>query len=161
MQRIIIIDDTNCKSVLEDFLKMLRQHVQYDVSIGDDSLHKQLLLECIKEIPDQKKITVKSEGNIYLISSRNITRIEAFNEESVLFLNNHKPMQTNDSIDYWTEKFSDQGFIKVHQNHTVNIHEIVKVQLGEKPFMILSNGDKIPVDMAGQHQIASNIEEML
>lgn len=161
MQRIIIIDDTNCKPLLEDFLKLLRQHVQYDVSFGNNSLQKQLLLECISEMTSQKKITVRSEGNIYLMNCQDISSIEAKNENSILHLFNDICLTTDKKIDAWQIRLVDQGFLRVHPNYLVNIAGILKLQFGETPFMELLDGEIIPVDFAIQDKVASKLADLI
>lgn len=161
MQRIIIIDDTNCKPLLEDFLKMLKVHVKYDLSIGDDTMQTQLLLDSMKKLPYQKRIPVKSEGNIYLTDISSIIRVETCEGKSVLFITDQKKLTNNEHIDSWQEKLCDSGFLRVHRDHLVNIAGIVKLQFGEDPFLVLENGDKIPVDINDQQNIAGNLEKFL
>lgn len=161
MQRIIIIDDTNCKPLLEDFLKMLKGHVKYDVGIRDDTMQKQLLLGSMKELPSQRKVSVKSEGNVYLVNSRIIIRVEAFEGKSILFITDLKKLATNENIDQWQEKLCQYGFLRVHRDHLVNIAGITKLHFGEHPVVILGNGEKIPVDLTNQQQIGRNLEKFL
>jgi len=161
MQRIIIIDDSKCKHLLEDFLNTLSGHVKFDPTIGNDPLQKQLLLECIKDLPSQKKIPVKSNGNIYLVNSASIFRVEANDEFSSLHFSEGRILETIETIDQWQDKLRDFGFLRVHKNHLVSISQIERMQFGAKPFLTLANGEEIPVDLLIQQQIAGNIEEML
>lgn len=161
MHRIIIIDDTNCKPLLEDFLNELRGHVQFDTTIGNDPLQKQLLLDCIKDLPSQKKISVKSGGNIHLVNGASITRVEADNEFSKLHFSEGQILETIETIDQWQDRLRDFGFLRVHKNHLVSIVRIERMQFGAKPFLVLTNGEEIPVDLLIQQQIAGNIEDML
>lgn len=161
MQRIIIIDDTNCRPLLENFLKLLGTHVQYDVAITGNSLPKQLLLDSIREIPEQKKLTVKSEGINYLVSSAEIIRVEAIRGKSQLFLGNSNSLRTNEDIRYWQNKLCEHGFLKVHRDHLVSISAITKLQFGQEPFLELNDGVKIPVDFIRQERIAGDLESFL
>jgi two-component system, LytTR family, response regulator len=159
MQRIIIIDDTNCKPLLKDFLRALKQYVQYDVSL--DQLHSQLLLKDVMEIPAIKKISIKSGGNIYLIDCTEIIRVEAHGRETILFHTVYKSLPNVESIEYWQSRLYAQRFFRVHKAHLVNIACIVKLQFGEVPFLILNTGEKIPVDISDQMNIAGSLEEMI
>ncbi|MBE0663116.1 MAG: LytTR family transcriptional regulator DNA-binding domain-containing protein [Bacteroidales bacterium] len=161
MQRIIIIDDTKCKPSLENFLKLLGTHVQYDVAITGNSLPKQLLLDSITEIPGQKKLTVKSGGSNYLVSFSEIIRVEAIRGKSLLILSNSNSLRTNEDIRYWQNKLGEHGFLRVHHDHLVSISAIMKLQFGEEPFLELNDGVKIPVDFIRQERIAGDLESFL
>lgn len=161
MQRIIIIDDSDCKPLLEDFLRMLRRHVQFEMAIGNEPLQQQLLLKCIKDLPAQRKIPVNSGGNIHLVIGASILRVEACQAASFLQFADGRVLLTEENIDHWQEKLKDAGVLRVHRNHLVGIAYIERMQLGDNPSLTLTNGEKIPVDLLTQQQIAWNIEEML
>jgi two-component system, LytTR family, response regulator len=161
MQGIIIIDDTNCIPLLDNLLKLLTDIVMYDLSIANNPSQKQLFLQKINDMPLRKKITIKANDNIYLVDGMEITRVGAQKEKSILHLINYKPLETIESIEIWQAKLEDLGFLRVHEKHLVNIHVIVKLQLGDLPFLELNNGEIIPVDMNIQHKVAEKIERLL
>ena len=90
-------------------------------------------------------ITVTTVGRVDHIEWRHLIRVEAFSNYSKLFMANGKTFFVAKVLKKFVEQLSDEVFIRSHKTHLVNKMFVQTYIRGELPFLLLSNGDRIPV----------------
>jgi len=89
------------------------------------------------------KITARD--HIHFFRPEDIVRFESGYERVVVFFRNGHTDIIGCDMDKLTEEVENQGFVRVHPEHIINVNQIARIP-GLSPDMIeLENGDIIPV----------------
>jgi len=125
----------------------------------------QTQLEALRENLDRitskhKKIVVKTQDNIYLLDTNDImhcksddcyTIIESLNEERII---------VSKVLKEYDELLSAYGFFRVHRSHLVNLQHIKRFEKKEGGYVVLNNGDKVPVSTRSRERLLELFEEI-
>ena len=87
-----------------------------------------------------------TEGQIHHFAKLNdIVRIEGSGSYSVFHMSNGKKITTSRSLSSYGSRLENQGFVKSHQSHLINLSFISSYSLSDGGELVLENGDRIPV----------------
>lgn len=86
-------------------------------------------------------IYIKSGHEHYKININSILYINSDADYTDIYLDNKKYI-SGESLKYWEEKLSSNGFIRVHKSYILNPNKIIKTS---SSFIFLENNHKIPI----------------
>ncbi|MCD4747128.1 MAG: LytTR family transcriptional regulator [Bacteroidales bacterium] len=146
MKRIIIIDDTDCKQKLDEFLKDNMESVKLNSTLNKLRSHARIILEDIIDTDDTlNKITVVTESQLHILKISNIIRIEAMGIYTSYMLKNNVTIKAKYDINLLDKKLVNYSFLRIHDHHLINVNFISKYYMGETPYVKLVNGEKLYV----------------
>jgi len=93
----------------------------------------------------EKTILLETHDSHFILRISDIIRIETDEKSSEIFLKGGKMMEYQEGMDFWIAKLIEHPFIKIHDQHMVNLHAIDSYDLKEKPFVTMNNGERIQV----------------
>jgi two-component system LytT family response regulator len=112
-------------------------------SASSDELIYETLKRNIGEGP--KRLALNSQDKIQVVKIADVIRCESSGSYTLFFMQGGEQILVTKTLKEFDNMLGDQGFVRVHQSHLVNldyIKEFVKVDGG---FLLLSNKQEIPV----------------
>lgn len=97
------------------------------------------------KIGNTKKIALPTSTGLKFYEANEILRIESDSNYSHVFLLSAPKITLAKTLKSVEEMLGDSPFCRVHQSHIVNIDHIDKVEKGEQPLIVMSDGAKITV----------------
>lgn len=161
MERIIIINDNNCREDLSRFLKKHKDHILFHYSYDEFSHSaKDLLDRILKDNSSERKLIVPSGDQVHLIRAGDIIRIHASADRSLLFLSSGSVIETDHHANELAEKLKGSSFLRVHKDHIINGKYISSYNQKEQGSVKLKNGDIIPVEGHGIQSILEYLDTL-
>ncbi len=106
------------------------------------------------------KITLYDAQNTYIVALNEIVRCETKESHLCFVLADGKTITTSNSLSSYENLFSKSGFFKSHQDHLVNMQHFVRFSKLEGGYMLLSNGDKVPVAFLKRNSLKKHIQRI-
>ena len=128
----------------------LRKAVQKAISRSiEKKQNKQLenLLDLLQhqQQKDVHRIALPSSKEVRFIKTNEIIRCESSNNYTTFYIANGESIITSRPIFEYEEILQGYGFIRCHQTHLVNKRYIKSLVKQDGGYLLLENGDKIPV----------------
>jgi two-component system, LytTR family, response regulator len=127
-----------------DFMSALKKAKE---TIHNEDLRTQLtaLSHNISEPLNQnKKIVLKTLDKIYAVQSGEIIRMESEGSYTTIFLSDGKKVIVSKLIKDFEEILSDNGFMRVHQSHLINMNYLFCYEKSEH-MIIMKDDSAVPV----------------
>lgn len=103
------------------------------------------LLQLLQKNKDEHRIALPSLKQTRFLYTRQIIRCESDNNYCYFFLDNGEKLLVSKPIYEYDSLLAPYGFIRCHQSHLVNKHYIRSWVREDGGFLLLENGDRIPV----------------
>jgi len=87
------------------------------------------------------------------IKAGDIIRIELVNDKPMIFFEDGLSLNYTGNPDQLENKVSNGFFFRIHPKHQINLCHLSKIQLGEKPLVIMTDGSELPVDVGKQSEM--------
>jgi two-component system LytT family response regulator len=121
----------------------------------------QTLEENLKtEFRHKKKIVLKTQENIYLVELQNITYCESDGCYTHVNTTAGDRILISKTLREFDDMFSDSGFYRVHKSYLINLSHINRFEKQEGGFVILSDGNKIPVASRKREDLLELFEKL-
>jgi DNA-binding LytR/AlgR family response regulator len=161
MERIIIIDDLNCKEELQKFLEANKQHIRINTSVEDlKNTSKFFIEELTGNFELGNKLAVNTDKQVNILHTKEIIYIEAAGTKSKLHLKNDKNLEATTDIDSYESKLEHSNFIRIHDNFIVNLDYFLKFNFKNTNEVELINGTNLPVDSNRKDLLINQIENI-
>ncbi len=109
----------------------------------NDAIDKSILKYISKPIAQHQKLTLVTSGQINVVNTTDIIRIEANNNYSVFYIKNKPKIIISKTLKEYDGLLSNQQFFRVHQTHLVNLDEVIGIQSTDGDNVLLSDGSKV------------------
>lgn len=103
---------------------------------------------------EEKKIAISLIDDIRLVPLKDIIRLQADNNYCKFYLATGETILTSKNLGYYYDLLKDQNFSRVHQSHLVNIHKLERYVKKDGGYLVLSNGDEVPVSRTQREQVS-------
>jgi two-component system LytT family response regulator len=153
MLRFLVIDDTNCKKELLEFLKRNKRSVKF--LTGQKS--PDVLVSLIK---GPKRITVNTTESLTLLNIDEIIRCESNRNYTLIFMENKKKVMVSKTLMDFEEMLGATSFIRIHKSHLVNINYIEKYIKSEGGMIELNDGTKLPVAVRKKEVLLKKLNQL-
>lgn len=107
-----------------------------------------------------QKIVINSNDGHYVFGINEIIRFEAERNYTRVFIEKEKPLLVSKTLKYFEELLQGQKFERVHQSHIINIHHIKKYSPRDGGYLVLSNGDNVPVSQRKKTELLALLESL-
>lgn len=84
---------------------------------------------------------------------KDIIRCQSDNNSTLFYLNEGKKIFVTKTLKYFTNILSDEGFVRTHQSHLVNVNYIKEFIKSDGGYIVLKNGDSIPVSVRKKSEV--------
>lgn len=98
------------------------------------------------------RFVLSDQRNHHFVMFNDLIRVQGNGSYSVFFLSNSERITTSRRLNVYWESLENQGFLRTHQSHLVNIQHISKLQRMAGATLVMSNGDLVPVSQ-GFHKL--------
>jgi two-component system LytT family response regulator len=117
--------------------------------IKENKLNNRLdfLLSNLADNKDKKlrRIGLPIQGGIQFFALDEIIRLQSQSNYTTFYLTQNRKFLISKTLKEYDEMLCDQGFVRVHQSHLVNIDHVVQYQKADGGYLILSDGSNIPL----------------
>lgn len=147
MNKLIIIDDINCKNDLEQFLNKHASHVKMVIDEDDVNVKVNVLLDSLVEIQKSSfKISVESSDRVRFIEVEKIVKLEKLKSYNTIFLNNGNIIISLDDFEKLEKSLEPYKIIKISGNLLLNLKYISKINLSGEKYIETEFDEKIPLE---------------
>ena len=159
MDKIIIIDNNEIQEELEKFIIANKKHILFNSDMDQLSLERNPILKGIIDNYEEKhKIKIQTKNRIWFFKSGEIIHLEAKQQNTLLYLTNKNRSLINENIDQIENQLKDFSFIRIHNDHIINVNFISKINAGWDENVELINGDIIPIESQRKQSILKSLE---
>ncbi len=129
-------------------------------AIDKDSGQEQInnLLSQIEDKKAPQKIVLRTSDALYLTEISNILFCKSDNSYTTFYLADNKEIIVSKSIKEYCELFEEHGFFRPHQSYLVNLNQIAKIDKTDGGFIIMKNGNEIPISTRRKQALMQAIE---
>jgi two-component system LytT family response regulator len=135
--------------------------------LGDvmDNKHLQMGLKALLENTKQpqkelQKIVINSSDGHYVLSINEIIRFEAERNYTKVILEKEKPLLVAKTLKHFEDLLLGQKFERIHQSHLINVQHIKKYIPRDGGYVVLSNGDNVPVAQRKKTELLALLESL-
>lgn len=100
-----------------------------------------------------EKIVLKTLESVYLIDVNEIIRCESGGSYTYFYMGSGKKITVSKLLKEYDELLQEQGFIRVHQSHLININYIERFDKKEGGQLILKDGTGVPVSYRKKEEL--------
>lgn len=118
-----------------------------------------VLLENINPKAEKRKIMLSTFEGMHMVYISDIVRCEADDYYTKFILNEGKNIMVSKTLKETEELLEDQGFIRTHKSHMVNISYVKTFMRNDGGYLVLKNGDKIPVSRRKKEYVLEVLNE--
>jgi two-component system LytT family response regulator len=104
----------------------------------------QVLYENMRH-PENKKLVLPTTTGFEVVAIKDIVRLSGSSNYTEIFLSDGKKKVVSKVLKFFEEMLSDQGFMRVHKSHIINLEQIKKYHKGRGGSLELSDGVEIEV----------------
>ena len=110
--------------------------------------------------PDKlpEKISLYTQEKIILVNISDIVRCEADNNNTIFILNNGKKIFVTKTLKQFEKMLADHPFYRTHQSHLININYIQEYIRKDGGYIIMKNGDPVPVSVRKKAELITLLE---
>lgn len=159
MERLIVIDDKNCKKELERFLKQQRRSIKVDTETNN--IAKNLGLLCNMALGQQKqehRILINAANTSILVKINDIVRCQSNRNYTELYLQNGNKIIVTKALKQFAELPALSSFARIHLSHLVNINYIDRFIKTDGGSLLLTNGTQLPVSKRRRDEWLKKLE---
>jgi len=107
------------------------------------------------------KIGLASQNKIDFVEIARISRCEADNNYTHVYLDNKEKMTISKTLKEFEELLSDHGFIRIHQSHLVNSAHIQSLQKSDGGYVQMLDESILPISRTRKSEILALIKKRL
>lgn len=112
-------------------------------------------LETLKYNMDSglERLALNSQDKIKIVKVSDIVRCESSGSYTLFYMNNNEEVLVTKTLKEYDALLSEHGFIRVHQTHLVNLDYIKEFIKSDGGYLMLSNGNDIPVSSRKKSEV--------
>ena len=107
---------------------------------------------------ESKKILLSVSEGMKLYNISDILRCESDNTYTMVYFSNNTKILASKPLINFTKLLSESGFIRIHNQHLINLNYLIKFSSGKTPFITLSDGTKLPVSRTFRAEFALELK---
>lgn len=124
-------------------LKQAIEKYKQKNSLPENKKLEQLIQNIQNKVP--RKITLSTSEGLLFVEIDKIIRCEAQGAYTVFYLKDNRKIMVSKNLKEYENLLSDQGFVRVHNSHLVNIKEVQKFIKSDGGTIILKDGTQVAV----------------
>ena len=118
--------------------------VKSQLEKNEKPIVSQVLYDNIKN-PENKKLVLPTTTGFEVVQVKNIIRLSGSSNYTEIYLNDGKKKVVSRVLKVFEEMLTDQGFMRVHKSHIINLDQIKAYHKGRGGLIELTDGSEIEV----------------
>ncbi|MDP1725336.1 MAG: LytTR family DNA-binding domain-containing protein [Bacteroidota bacterium] len=118
--------------------------VKLQLSMNQQPLISQTLFDNMRH-PENRKLVLPTASGFEIVSVKEIIRLSGSSNYTEIFLTDGKKKVVSKVLKFFEEMLNDQGFMRVHKSHIINLEQIKKYHKGRGGSVELSDGSEIEI----------------
>lgn len=112
--------------------------------------------------PEQRpdKISLHTLDKILIVNLDAIVRCESDSNNTLFYLQDKRRIFVTKTLKYFAELLRPYDFVRVHQSHLVNLQCISAYIKSDGGYLMLENGDHVPVSVRKKNEIMALLDRM-
>ncbi|RZS99667.1 LytR/AlgR family response regulator transcription factor [Aquimarina brevivitae] len=112
--------------------------------------------------PEQKpdKISLHTLDKIIIVNLDDIIRCESDSNNTIFYLKDGQKVFVTKTLKYFADMLKNYQFLRVHQSHLVNLQCISAFIKSDGGYLLLKNGENIPVSVRKKTEIIEILDQM-
>lgn len=129
--------------------------------IQPDSERLSILKETLST-PDKKpeRISLHTLDKIIIVNLDDIIRCQSDSNNTLFYLKGGKKVFVTKTLKYFADLLKPYDFLRVHQSHLVNLQYITEFIKTDGGYLMLKNGDNVPVSYRKKSEVIEIIDRM-
>jgi two-component system LytT family response regulator len=126
----------------------------------EEKLQMGLLEGNLKKMQEQENIMLRTSDQIHLVRFSELVRVEADGNYATFFVSDGRKVIVSKPMKEFEEKLLENGFIRIHKSHIINIKMIVYFDKAEGGFVIMSDQSRIPVSSRKRDAVVELFDDL-
>lgn len=143
---------------LMNALLKAKEYIHLKDSNAQYQIFKAHLLESNNN--QDKKIAIKDSNAIHFVQISQILHCESDGPYTTFILKEGNKIVTSKNLKEYEELLLPFGFLRSHHSHLINVQQISRFEKNDGGFLIMSNGDKIPVSQRKKEYILQQLTSL-
>lgn len=112
--------------------------------------------------PEQKpdKISLHTLDKIIIVSLDDIIRCESDSNNTIFHLQDKRKIFVTKTLKYFSDMLQNYDFVRIHQSHLVNLQYISAYIKTDGGYLMLKNGENVPVSVRKKTEIIEILDKM-
>lgn len=119
-----------------------------------------VLMENIRTGGDARKIVLSTSEGLHVVKISDIIRCESDDYYTRFFFSDKGKIMISKTLKDVEEMLQGLGFVRTHKSHLINISFIKTFVKNDGGYVVLSNGDKVPVSRRKKESIINAIGKL-
>lgn len=150
------------KPVDPDDLRSVIEKVKKSQDDATGISHVELLLENIKRQTNSfKRIALTNSDGIHLFEIADIIRCESEDNYTTFYIRNNKPVLVSRTLKEFEELLRDQGFVRIHQSHLINLTFLKSYVKKNGGYVIMADQTHLPISQRNKERLQELITKTL
>jgi two-component system LytT family response regulator len=115
-------------------------------------------IQPIKEA--DRKIVLKDMNAVYVVSVNSIVRCEASDNYTTFYMGDQAPIIVSRSLKEYEDLLAPLKFIRVHQSHLINLHQLQQFNKREGGSIKMKDGSEVPVSSRKRETILAELAKL-
>jgi len=111
----------------------------------EEKLQARALGKTVSDLKKSHRMVLRSMDQVHVVDSNSIVHIEADGSYSTFFMADGRKIVVSKPSKEYEEALLDQGFHRIHRSHIVNINKMNYFDKTDGGYLVMSNGDRVPV----------------
>ena len=107
----------------------------------------------------KRKIVVMDKQECIFLKIDDIQHAMASGSYTHIYLTNGNTLLVSKNIKAIMDKLPEDEFLRVHKSFIININSIAKYVKSDGGYLVLDNGDNIPVSVRKRHELTKALEK--
>jgi len=107
-----------------------------------------------------KKIVLKSLESIFLLNIDDIINCGSDGSYTVFETTRGQKIVISKVLKEYDKLLSGSGFLRIHRSHLINLKHITRFDKQDGGYVVMTNGNKIPVSASGRERLLDLFEEL-
>jgi two-component system, LytTR family, response regulator len=108
----------------------------------------------------KRKLVLKTLESIHILTPDEVLFCESDGNYTLFCLCDGRKILVSKTLREYEELLKHAGFFRVHKSYLVNLSRIIRLDKSEGGFLIMSNGEKIPVGASRKEELLELFEKL-
>ncbi|MGZ3885042.1 MAG: LytR/AlgR family response regulator transcription factor [Bacteroidia bacterium] len=161
MNWFLIINDTDCRTELESFLRRHSDCILLKSEI-DQSLHNisRVVNGFSNMAGSNARMVINAASSVNVLKICNIISCESQRSYTLLHLNDGTKLTVTKTLKQFEQELGHHQFVRIHQSHLVNLNYITKYIKSKGGYVSLENGAELPVATRKKELLLEKLERL-
>lgn len=126
----------------------------------EEKLQLKQLETDLKGLSQKEKMILRTNEEIHSVDLSRIIRVEADGNYSTFLIDDGRKIIVSKPMKEYEEILLDNGFFRIHKSHIINIKKLRYFEKAEGGYLVMEDGDKVPVSSRKRDAVIALLESL-